>query len=193
MYHAQWTLESFAQRRSLIKTSILVFAFLCFHCISICHFFRYRFGVLRVRWGGRWIQYRKPTYRIRIRVGRGWRRVIKRGRKWLLKYRRRFRKVRLYKGRVNVKLRLRWKRIRRRISRRVIVRRRRRRRRRRTRRRRRRRLRRYKRRKRRLRRRKRRQLRRCVIRIRRGRRWYPVFRRRRGLRIRFGKTVRRIR
>lgn len=139
------------------------------------------------------IRFRKPNYRLRVRLRRGWRRIQKRGRTLLIRYGRRVRRIRLFRGRVSIFGKRGWKVIRRGVSRRTRRRRRIIRRRRRRRRRRKRRIRRYKRRRRRQRRIRRRRLRRCVIRVRRGRRWYPVYRTRRLLWIRFGKISRRIR
>ena len=154
---------------------------------------RYRRGVLVVKWRGKLIRYRKPNYRLRVRLGRGWRRIQKRGRRLVIRYGRRVRRIRLFRGKVSIYGKRGWRIIRRRMGRRTRRRRRIIRRRRRRRRRRKRRRRRYKRRRRRRRRIRRRRVRRCVIRVRRGRRWYPVYKKRRYLRIRFGKISRPIR
>lgn len=153
---------------------------MCFRC-------RFVRGFTYVRYGTRWI---RRTYPVNFRVGRTWRRAIRYRRGLFIRYRRKRRLVRFYRGKPRFRLFKRWRVIRRRIYRgkrarrrkRRRVRRRRRRRTRRRKRRRRRRARRRKRRKirrRRRRRRRRRQRRRrriSVLRFRFYRRWRNLVR-----------------
>ncbi len=171
-----------------------------FSCLLLFSRFRFTRGITYIRYGRRWIKRRYP---VRIRVGKKWRSAIRYRRRFFIRFGRKRRPLRFYRGLLRYRVRKRWRIIRRRRYRGRKARRRRRRkmrrrRRRRTRRRKRRRRRRARRRKRRRvrrrRRRRRRRIqkrrrRRCVLRFRFYRRWRKLVRRGNKLVFRVGRRV----
>ena len=178
--------------------------------VSFLSLKRYTRRKLYIRRKRRWILLRRPTSRMRVRIGLSWRRVRRYGSRLYCTRKGRKIPIKLTRGTVRVYRRKRWRRLiyrrrrgryrRRRYKKRFLrkrrARRRRRRRsrlrRRRRRRRRRQRKRRRKRRRRHRRRRRRRRIRRgrCVLRFRYGRRWRKVYKKRRGLSIKVGRRWR---
>jgi len=160
-----------------------VLFWLDFICISIRY---YRGRYLRVTYKGRSRIIRRITRRFRVRVALGWRYIVKRRGRLVIRYRGRYRTFRLTGGRLAIRYGRRWivlRRKPRRPRRRKIWRRRRRRRRRR----------RVRRRRHRYRRRQRRIRRRNVLRFKYGRKWIQAYRRGRYLKCRIRGTWRIIR